>query len=73
MNYEELKALRAKTAKQMRLLTPRERRVLRLRFGFQTGSPITLRAISYKLGVTPERVRQIEHKALRKLYGKGTE
>jgi RNA polymerase primary sigma factor len=48
-------------------LTVRERRVLRLRFGLDDGQSRTLEEVGQKLGVTRERVRQIEAKALRKL------
>jgi len=48
-------------------LTPREARVLRLRFGLQGDRGHTLEEIGSKIGVTRERVRQIESKALRKL------
>jgi len=48
-------------------LTPRERNVLRLRFGLEDGQSRTLEEVGQKFGVTRERVRQIEAKALRKL------
>ena len=48
-------------------LTPREERVLRMRFGIGTGSDHTLDEIGRQFSVTRERVRQIEAKALRKL------
>jgi RNA polymerase primary sigma factor len=48
-------------------LTPREARVLRLRFGLNGDRGHTLEEIGNRLGVTRERVRQIERKALRKL------
>lgn len=48
-------------------LSVRERRVLRLRFGLDDGQSHTLEEVGQKLGVTRERVRQIEAKALRKL------
>lgn len=48
-------------------LTPREILVLKLRFGFETGSVVTLEDVGKELGVVRERVRQIEQKALRKL------
>jgi RNA polymerase primary sigma factor len=53
--------------KVMHTLTPREARVLSLRFGLQDNPSCTLREIGEKLGVSRERVRQIEYKALRKL------
>jgi len=48
-------------------LTPRERDVLRLRFGLEDGKARTLEEVGQKFNVTRERIRQIEAKALRKL------
>ncbi len=48
-------------------LTPKERRVLKLRFGIGNGRDRTLEEVASEFGVTRERVRQIESKALRKL------
>jgi RNA polymerase primary sigma factor len=48
-------------------LTPRERRVLQLRFGLSDGHERTLEEVGKRFGVTRERIRQIEAKALRKL------
>jgi RNA polymerase primary sigma factor len=48
-------------------LLPREQRVLHLRFGFDGGQARTLEQVAAVLGVTRERVRQIETRALRKL------
>jgi RNA polymerase primary sigma factor len=48
-------------------LSPRERRVLELRFGLLDGKPRTLEEVGQYFGVTRERIRQIEAKALRKL------
>jgi RNA polymerase primary sigma factor len=48
-------------------LTPREVRVLRMRFGLGGADTYTLREVGEKLGVTRERIRQIEGKALKKL------
>ena len=48
-------------------LTKRERKVLQLRFGLEDGRSRTLEEVGREFGVTRERIRQIETKALRKL------
>ena len=48
-------------------LIPRERRVIQLRFGLTDGHQRTLEEVGKRFGVTRERIRQIEAKALRKL------
>ncbi len=48
-------------------LTPREGRILQMRFGLKDGYSHTLEEVGHKFGVTRERIRQIEAKALRKL------
>ena len=48
-------------------LTPREERILRMRFGIGTKSDHTLEQVGQVFSVTRERIRQIEAKALRKL------
>ena len=48
-------------------LTPREQKVLRLRYGIDDGRPRTLEEVGKEFNVTRERIRQIEAKALRKL------
>ncbi len=55
------------TSKQLATLTPREERVLRMRFGIGMSSDHTLEEVGGQFGVTRERIRQIEAKALRKL------
>lgn len=49
------------------LLSPREKRILQLRYGFIDGRNHTLEEVGIKMGVTRERIRQIEGKALRRL------
>ncbi|HIQ05365.1 MAG TPA: sigma-70 family RNA polymerase sigma factor, partial [Anaerolineae bacterium] len=51
----------------LRTLKPREARVLSMRFGLDDGQPRTLEEVAEELGVTRERVRQIETRALRRL------
>ena len=51
----------------LKSLTPREEKVLRLRFGMEDGRPRTLEEVGKEFQVTRERIRQIEAKALRKL------
>ena len=53
--------------KALGTLTERERKVIELRFGLKDGVPMTLEQVGKKLGVTRERIRQIEAKAIRKL------
>lgn len=52
-------------------LKPREMEVLMLRYGFDDNEPLTLEAIGKKYGVTRERVRQLEAKAIRKIRNSG--
>ena len=59
--------LREQLLEVLGTLTEREEKVLRLRFGFDDGRPRTLEEVGGIFGVTRERVRQIEAKALRKL------
>ncbi|APC07746.1 RNA polymerase sigma factor RpoD [Neomoorella thermoacetica] len=59
--------LREQLEEVLNSLTPREKRVLRLRFGLDDGRARTLEEVGQEFGVTRERIRQIEAKALRKL------
>ena len=59
--------LREKVEEVLSTLSPREARVLRLRFGLQNGRAYTLEEVGQKFGLTRERIRQIEGKALRRL------
>jgi RNA polymerase primary sigma factor len=59
--------LRDKIEEVLTTLSPREARVLRLRFGLDDGNVYTLEEVGKKFGLTRERIRQIEGKALRRL------
>jgi RNA polymerase primary sigma factor len=59
--------LRKQTARALSSLSPREERILRMRFGIGEGMDHTLEEVGQAFAVTRERVRQIEAKALRKL------
>ena len=59
--------LREKIEQVLATLTPREARILRLRFGLQNGRCYTLEEVGQKFGLTRERIRQIEGRALRRL------
>ena len=63
--YEHL--LKEKMEEVLTTLTPREARILRLRFGMQDGRSYTLEEVGQKFSLTRERIRQIEGKALRRL------
>ena len=58
---------RESTTRVLAFLTPREERVLRLRFGVGMNTDHTLEEVGQQFSLPPERIRQIEVKALRKL------
>jgi RNA polymerase primary sigma factor len=62
-----LKEVTREVARALGSLSPREEAVIRLRFGIGQGEPMTLEEVGHTLGVTRERIRQIEEKALMKL------
>jgi len=59
--------LRDRVQQVLDTLPPREARILRLRFGLENGRAYTLEEVGQKFGLTRERIRQIESKALRRL------
>jgi RNA polymerase primary sigma factor len=59
--------LREKIEEVLETLPPREARILRLRYGLENGRNYTLEEVGAKFGLTRERIRQIEGKALRRL------
>ncbi len=65
MAYEHM--LREKVDQVLNTLSPREARIIRLRFGLDNDRPYTLEEVGQKFGLTRERIRQIEGKALRRL------
>ena len=63
----ESQLLKEQLVRVLNTLTPREEKVLRLRYGLDDGHPRTLEEVGKEFNVTRERIRQIEAKALRKL------
>ena len=59
--------LKEMTENVLKTLTPREEKVIKMRFGLDNGSDHTLEEVGQNFAVTRERIRQIEAKALRKL------
>jgi RNA polymerase primary sigma factor len=59
--------LREQTAEVLKTLSPREEKIIKMRFGLQDGGEHTLEEVGQHFAVTRERIRQIEAKALRKL------
>ncbi|MGL6056992.1 MAG: sigma-70 family RNA polymerase sigma factor, partial [Culicoidibacterales bacterium] len=66
-DYATNEVLKEQIRDVLERLTDREERVLRLRFGLDDGRTRTLEEVGQEFGVTRERIRQIEAKALRKL------
>jgi len=66
-NSATTQLLRQDVLEALEILTPRERRVIELRFGLLDGQPRTLEKVGNAFGVTRERIRQIEAKALEKI------
>jgi RNA polymerase primary sigma factor len=60
-------SLQEQTSAALRTLTPREEKIIRMRFGLEDGSEHTLEQVGQTFAVTRERIRQLESKALRKL------
>jgi RNA polymerase primary sigma factor len=60
-------SLKEQTSSVLKTLTPREEKVIKMRFGLEDGSEHTLEEVGQSFAVTRERIRQIEAKALRKL------
>jgi len=60
-------SLKERTAHVLHTLTPREEKIIKMRFGLEDGSEHTLEEVGLEFAVTRERIRQIEAKALRKL------
>ena len=65
-NSLEIKRMRELIA----TLDERERRIVRMRYGLDDGNPMTLKAIGERIGLTRERVRQMEQEAIRKLWSR---
>jgi len=63
-NEEELERMKGLLA----VIDERESSILKLRYGLETGDPLTLEKIGQKMGLTRERVRQIENEALERLH-----
>jgi RNA polymerase primary sigma factor len=60
--------LKEHTTMMLKTLTPREEKVIKMRFQLEDGEEHTLEEVGQSLGVTRERARQIENQALRNLH-----
>ena len=67
LEYTENQIFREEIERVLQTLTPREERVIRLRFGLDDNRARTLEEVGKEFGVTRERIRQIEGKAIRRL------
>ena len=61
------KYLREKTQEMLKILTQKEKKILLMRYSFFSGEKNTLKDIGEKLAISPETVRQIEMRALKKI------
>ena len=67
LDYFDNEDLRRLIAEVLKTLSPREEKIVQMRFGIRDGSEHTLEEIGQRFSLTRERIRQIEVKALRKL------